>query len=113
MFFPLLVWNFGNKSEAVLFTSNAFTVFSLGFHKHYGTVNEQLKLLGGFPVKGTDTSLAACATDIDSKQLVDAWLVHTTSQEPSISRAFQINLSTGGNTPTQKVDHDNVCDTLK
>ena len=42
-------------------------------------------------------------TDIDCSQLVDAWLVCSTSQEPGVSRAFQITLPMGGNTPTQKV----------
>ena len=34
---------------------------------------------------------------------MDAWLVCSTSQEPGVSRAFQITLPMGGNTPTQKV----------
>lgn len=42
-------------------------------------------------------------TDVDSRQLVDAWLVCSISQEPGVSRAFQITLPVGGNTPTQKV----------
>ena len=42
-------------------------------------------------------------TDVDSRQVVDVWLVCSTPQEPGVSRAFQITLPVGGNTPTQKV----------
>lgn len=47
--------------------------------------------------------LSLLSPDVDSRELVDAWLVNTTGQEPSISRAFQISLSTRDSTPVQKV----------
>lgn len=40
---------------------------------------------------------------MDSRHLVDTWLVCVTVLEPAVSRAFKISLPVGGAKPTSKV----------
>eukprot|EP00731_Ephydatia_muelleri_P000202 Em0001g202a len=48
------------------------------------------------------SSMVVTAVDMDSRHLVDTWLVCVTVLEPAVSRAFKISLPVGGAKPTSK-----------
>ena len=56
-------------------------------------------------LRSGDVSVLVTAVDTDSKQLVKAWMVSGGAQEPTVTKAFQITLPTGGSKPITKVCH--------
>ena len=97
-------WSVSEYWPWVWFPVTAFTFLS--FASYYTASNMYwVHVCGIFYCKGQFGTFATLTwyTDVDSRQVVDVWLVCSTSQEPGVSRAFQITLPVGGNTPTQKV----------
>ena len=48
-------------------------------------------------------SVIITAVDMDSQQMIKAWMVCGNTLEPTITKAFQITLPTGGTKPITKV----------
>ena len=48
-------------------------------------------------------SVIITAVDMDSQQVIKAWMVCGNTLEPTITKAFQITLPTGGTKPITKV----------
>ena len=50
-----------------------------------------------------DTSVLVTAVDTENSQPVKVWMVCGNTQEPTVTKAFQITLPTGGAKPITKV----------